>query len=119
MIRKKDDNKEKFKIKTSWDTVSGIRQINEQELEFTDEIDSFTHSGIRKAVLLVRYTTFMKRYLKLRQASATPDIIEEYQSMRRQYPRLVEYFKNEMTIINDKSLDEEEYKHLLDYCSAR
>jgi hypothetical protein len=56
----------------------------------------------------------MKRYLKLRQASGTPDIIDEYQTMRRQYPRLVEYFKNEKTILDDKSLNEEEYKHLLD-----
>ncbi|CAF4881330.1 unnamed protein product, partial [Rotaria socialis] len=75
---------------------------------------SFTHSGIRKSILLVRYTSFMKRYLKLRQASATPDVIDEYQSMRRKYPSLVEYFKKEMTAINDKSLDEEEYKHLTD-----
>jgi hypothetical protein len=77
-------------------------------------MNSFTHSGIRKAILLVRYTTFMKRYLKVRQASATPDIIEEYQTMRRQYPRLVEYFHNEMTVLDDKSLNDEEYKHLLD-----
>ncbi|CAF3950342.1 unnamed protein product, partial [Rotaria sp. Silwood2] len=111
---KKDENKEKFKINTSWDTISGIRQTNEQEFEFSNDIDSFTHSGIRKAILLVRYTSFMKRYLKLRQASATPDIIDEYQSMRRQYPRLVEYFHKEITIIDDKSLNEEEYKHLLD-----
>lgn len=112
---KKDENEqEKFKINTSWDTISGIRQINEQEFEFSNEIDSFTNSGIRKAILLVHFTTFMKRYLKLRQASGTPDIIDEYQTMRRQYPRLVEYFKKEMTILDDKSLDEEEYKHLLD-----
>lgn len=111
---KKGENKEKFKMSTSWDTVSGIRQTNEQELEFSDDIDSFTHPGIRKAILLVRFTSFMKRYLKLRQASATPDIIDEYQSMRRQYPCLVEYFKKEMDIIDDKTLNEEEYKHLLD-----
>jgi uncharacterized protein YegL len=111
---KKDENKEKFQINTSWDTVSGIRQTKEQELEFSNDTDSFTHSGIRKAILLVRYTTFMKRYLIVRQASATPDVIDEYQSMRRQYPRLVEYFKKEMTILDDKSLNDEEYKHLLD-----
>ncbi|CAF1260319.1 unnamed protein product [Rotaria magnacalcarata] len=111
---KKDEANENFKITTSWDTVSGIRQNNEKELEFSNDVDSFTHSGIRKSILLVRYTSFMKRYLKLRQASATPDVIDEYQSMRRQYPSLVEYFKKEMTVINDKSLDEEEYKHLLD-----
>ncbi|CAM4916314.1 unnamed protein product [Rotaria socialis] len=111
---KKDEVNENFKITTSWDTVSGIRQSNEKEFEFSNDVDSFTHSGIRKSILLVRYTSFMKRYLKLRQASATPDVIDEYQSMRRQYPSLVEYFKKEMTAINDKSLDEEEYKHLTD-----
>jgi hypothetical protein len=112
--KKKDDTEQKFQINTSWDTISGIRQTNEQELQFSNEINSFTHSGIRKAILLVRYTAFMKRYLILRQASATTDIIDEYQTMRRQYPRLVEYFKNEITIIDDKSLNDEEYKHLLD-----
>ncbi|CAF1014511.1 unnamed protein product [Adineta steineri] len=111
---KNNENESKFQINTSWDTVSGIRQINEQEFEFSNAMNSFTHLGIRKAILLVRYTTFMKRYLKLRQASSTPDIIDEYQTMRRQFPRLVEYFHNEMTAINDKSLNEEEYKHLLD-----
>ncbi|CAF0893142.1 unnamed protein product [Adineta ricciae] len=109
-----DDTTEKFKINTSWDTISGIRQTDEQEFEFSNTIGSFTHSGIQKAILLTRYTAFMKRYLKLRQASATPEIIDEYQSMRRQFPRLVEYFKNEMTVLNDESLNEEEFKHLLD-----
>jgi hypothetical protein len=112
--KNKDETEEKFQINTSWDTITGIRQINEQEFQFSNEINSFTHFGIRKAILLVRYTTFMKRYLKLRQASATPEIIDEYQTMRRQYPRLVEYFNNEMTVLDDKSLNDEEYKHLLD-----
>lgn len=112
--QQKDQPEEKFQIKTSWDTITGIRQVNEQEWQFSNEIDSFTHSGIRKGILLVRYTAFMKRYLKLRQASATPDIIDEYQTMRRQYPRLVEYFHKEMTILNDTSLNDEEYKHLLE-----
>lgn len=111
---KKDEVEEKFQMNTSWDTITGIRQNNQQELQFSNEINSFTHSGIRKAILLVRYTAFMKRYLKVRQASATPEIIDEYQAMRRQYPRLVEYFHNEMTALDDKSLNEEEYKHLLD-----
>ena len=110
----KDQPEEKFHIKTSWDTITGIRQVNEQEFQFSNDIDSYTHSGIRKGILLVRYTAFMKRYLKLRQAAATPDIIDEYQTMRRQYPRLVEYFHKEMTALDDRSLNEEEYKHLLD-----
>ena len=112
--RQKDSNERKLQINTSWDTITGIRQTNEQQFDIPDQVDTFTHLGIRKAILLVRYTTFMKRYLKLRQASATADIIDEYQNMRRQYPRLVEYFHNEMAAINDPSLNNEEYKHLLD-----
>ena len=110
----KDDPERKLRIKTSWDTIEGIRQNNEQELEFVNEIDSYTHTGIRKAILLVHYTTFMKRYLILRQASATPDIVDEYQTMRRLYPRLVEYFHREMTALKDPTPEQEEYKHLLD-----
>ena len=111
---KKDSNDEQLHLRTSWDTVEGIRQVNEQILTFDRQVDSYAHSGIRKGILLVRYTAFMKRYLKVRQASATTDIIDEYQSMRRQYPRLVEYFKREMTALNDTSLNAEEYKHLLE-----
>ncbi|UJR29673.1 hypothetical protein I4U23_017221 [Adineta vaga] len=111
---KKDQNDQSFRINTSWDTVEGITQSNEQDLQFSKEIDSFTHSGIRKAILLVRYTKFIKRYLKVRQASATPDIMSEYQTMRRQFPRLVEYFQQEILVLNDQSLYEEEYRHLLD-----
>lgn len=111
---KKDQNDQSFRTNTTWDTLEGITQNNEQDLQFSKEIDSFTHSGIRKAILLVRYTKFIKRYLKVRQASATPDIMDEYQAMRRQFPRLVEYFQREMIILNDRSLYEEEYQHLLD-----
>jgi Mg-chelatase subunit ChlD len=111
---KKDQNDQSFRINTSWDNLEGITQTNEQDLQFSKELDSFTHSGIRKAILLVRYTKFIKRYLKVRQASATPDIMDEYQTMRRQFPRLVEYFHKEMLILNDRSLYEEEYRHLLD-----
>ncbi|CAF1136957.1 unnamed protein product [Adineta steineri] len=111
---KKDQNDQLFRMHTSWDTLEGITQTNEQDLQFSKQIDSFTHSGIRKAILLVRYTKFIKRYLKVRQASATPDIMDEYQTMRRQFPRLVEYFQQEMLVLNDQSLYEEEYRHLLD-----
>jgi Mg-chelatase subunit ChlD len=111
---KKDQNDQSFRMNTSWDTLEGITQSNEQDLQFSKEIDSFTHSGIRKAILLVRYTKFIKRYLKVRQASSTPDIMGEYQTMRRQFSRLVEYFQQEMLVLNDRSLYEEEYRHLLD-----
>ena len=112
--KRTDDDERTIRMHTSWETVEGIRQTNEQEFQFADQLDSYTHSGIRKAILLMRYTAFMKRYLILRQASATPEIIDEYQSMRRQMPRLVEYFHREMTVLGDKSLEEEEYKHLLE-----
>ncbi len=110
----KNQEERKFKMQTSWDTISGVRQTNETELEFSPEIDSYTHAGIRKAILLVRYTSFIKRYLELRQAASTPATIDEYQSMRRQFSRLVGHFKTEMAILNDPSLDKEEYKHLLE-----
>jgi hypothetical protein len=112
--KKADDDERTIRMHTSWETVEGIRQTNEQEFQFSDQLDSYTHSGIRKAILLMRYTAFMKRYLILRQASATPEIIDEYQSMRRQMPRLVAYFHEEMAVLGDKSLEEEEYKHLLE-----
>ncbi|CAF4961383.1 unnamed protein product, partial [Rotaria magnacalcarata] len=110
----KDQNEQSFRINTSWETPQGVTQRKSEDLEFSKGIDSFTHSGIRKAILLVRYTKFIKRYLKVRQASATPDMLGEYQTMRRQFPRLVEHFQREMIILNDQSLYKEEYRHLLD-----
>ena len=110
----KDQNEQSFRINSSWDTPEGVTQRKSDDLEFSKGIDSFTHSGIRKAILLVRYTKFIKRYLRVRQASATPDMLGEYQIMRRQFPRLVEHFQREMTILDDRSLYDEEYRHLLD-----
>ena len=109
-----DSKKRTIRMHTSWETAEGIRQHDEQEFQFSDQVDTYTHFGIRKAILLMRYTAFMKRYLKLRQASATPEIVDEFQSMRRQFPRLVEYFHREMNTLGDKSLEQEEYKHLLE-----
>ena len=109
-----DQNEQTFRINTSWNTPQGVTQRKSEDLEFSSGIDSFTHSGIRKAILLVRYTKFIKRYLKVRQASITPDMLEEYQTKRRQFPRLVEHFQREMIILNDRSLYKEEYRHMLD-----
>ena len=110
----KDQNEQSFQINTSWETPQGVTHRKAEDLEFSKGIDSYTHSGIRKAILLVRYTKFVKRYLKVRQASATPDMLGEYQAMRRQFPLLVEHFQREMIILNDRSLYQEEYRHMLD-----
>ncbi|CAF1404162.1 unnamed protein product [Adineta ricciae] len=111
---KNSNTHEPLKMKTSWKTLQGSTESNEQEIQFSEQINSYTHAGIRKALLLVRYTKFVKRYLIVRRASATPDIMEEYQTMRRQFPRLVKYFQEEMILLNDRSLYEEEYRHLID-----
>ncbi|CAF0750751.1 unnamed protein product [Didymodactylos carnosus] len=114
--RNKTDKKttEPFKMIVSWDNTSGLRQTDEQTLQFIP--NNYGNSGIRKAILLVRYTEFIKKYLELRNSDATAsaNILEQYQEMRKKFPKIVEHFKQEMDLIGDPSLNDEEYKHLLD-----
>lgn len=108
------NNDRTIRIVTSWETIEGIRQKQIDELKFSSDIDSFMNVSIRKALLLMSYTRFLKRYLKLRQSSATALVIDEYQSMRRQFPSFVGYFNKEMKAIGDPTIENEEYKHLLE-----
>ena len=46
----------------------------------SDNVESqFESSGIRKAILLVHYTDFFKKYVDLRGADSTPELIATYQ----------------------------------------
>eukprot|EP00026_Physarum_polycephalum_P005171 Phypoly_transcript_05201.p1 GENE.Phypoly_transcript_05201~~Phypoly_transcript_05201.p1 ORF type:complete len:600 (+),score=119.37 Phypoly_transcript_05201:70-1869(+) len=117
-----DKPHEPFQMKVTWDDLSGVSHKDEQQLNFAEirspytttstgenaKLDSeFASSGIRKAVMLVRYTDFFKKYIDLRGADSSADKIEMFQNMRRLYPTVVRHFRSEMEILGDPSLQEE------------
>jgi len=120
-----DKPHEPFQMKVTWDDLSGVSHKDDQQLNFSEikspytttsttstgeaaKVESeFASSGVRKAILLVRYTDFFKKYVDLRGADSTPEKIEIFQSMRHLYPTVVRHFRSEMEILNDISLQEE------------
>jgi hypothetical protein len=78
-------------MKVTWDDLSGISHTAEQPLSFasfpspyttttstaspSQEVSVFESSGVRKAILLVQYTDFFKKYIDLRAANSTPEKI--------------------------------------------
>jgi hypothetical protein len=125
-----DKPHEPFQMKVTWDDLSGVSHKDEQQLNFSsitspytttstgaaesEKMESvFESSGIRKAVLLVRYTDFFKKYVTLRGANSSAENIATFQSMRHLYPAVVKYFRSEMEVLNDSSL-QEELTHLVE-----
>jgi hypothetical protein len=123
-----DKAHEPFQMKVTWDDLSGVAHKDEQQLNFatftspytttstggSDNVESqFESSGIRKAILLVHYTDFFKKYVDLRGADSTPELIATYQGMRHLYPTVVKHFVAEMGVLNDLSL-QEELTHLME-----
>jgi hypothetical protein len=96
---------EPFKMTVTWDDLSGIRNKDVQTLTFssTSTTSSTTSStitssattssatptpvaasyyentGVRKAILLVRYTDFFKKYLEMRLIEATKASMADFQ----------------------------------------
>lgn len=81
-----------------YENIQGITESDEQELEFKD---GFQDSGIRKAVLLIRYTDFVKDFMKRRSENkinpSDKDNIIEF----------IKYFESEKNALGDESLSEE------------
>eukprot|EP01130_Rhizamoeba_saxonica_P010724 TRINITY_DN441_c0_g1_i3.p1 TRINITY_DN441_c0_g1~~TRINITY_DN441_c0_g1_i3.p1 ORF type:complete len:526 (-),score=132.58 TRINITY_DN441_c0_g1_i3:189-1766(-) len=95
-------------IKFNWTTSSGIPNEKQTEVTFTQE-EGFQNDSIRKAIALVHYTDFMQDFIKSRSSGN----LEHYSEMRKKFPVLLEYFRNECLDVGDKTL-KLEYKHLLD-----
>jgi len=92
------DQDEKFTSIVKYENIQGIAESDEQELEFKD---GFQDSGIRKAVLLIRYTEFVKDYMKRRGEEKT-DLADKDKIIE-----FTKYFESEKTALADESLAEE------------
>jgi len=135
-----DKAHEAFQMKVTWDDMSGVGHSDEQSLNFgafnspyttaatstttstssssstpshVERGNEYESSGVRKAILLVRYTDFFKKYVDLRASDSTPEKVAIFQSMRHLYPVVVRHFCAEMEVLNDSSLHEE-LTHLAD-----
>uniref|UniRef100_A0A6A7FZT5 von Willebrand factor type A domain containing protein n=1 Tax=Hirondellea gigas TaxID=1518452 RepID=A0A6A7FZT5_9CRUS len=122
----KDGKPMKFRV--SWDDVNGV--VHEQTMETTfkeatkDEMKDegedesvYSVSGIRKAILLVRFTDFTLQYIKCRQMTSSVANLKKFEEVRKAYPKFVNYFKREMIVLKDPGLGTE-YSHLIDDATA-
>eukprot|EP01084_Bolivina_argentea_P048009 88493_1 len=78
--------------------------VKEEKLDvFNDEY--FDNLGIRKSLLLIRYVQLFKLWMKYQQKQADKTTVtDEYKNIFKQF---IEYFKNEMEIIGDITLEKE------------
>jgi len=67
----------------------------------------YQNSGVRKAILLVRYIDFFKKYLQIRAARSSDASLDLYLKMRQVYPAVVSYFRGEMEALEDPTLSQE------------
>jgi len=87
-------------MKVQYDDLQGILQVDKTKLEFgATGTDYFQDSGIRKAILLVRYVDLFHNYLATRQ-----DLTIDH---RKKFKEFLAYFLADKQVIGDDTLKEE------------
>ena len=77
----------------------------EENMNLQKDEEYFDNSGIRKALLLVRYVQLLKLWMNYQKKQSDKNTVtEEYKSIVRQF---IEYFQKEMEVIGDKTLEKE------------
>ncbi len=102
---KSGEKHEPFEMNVTWNDLGGIKKTDVQKLSFAPPSESssdqlyvlaflsyvfiyclcsephswYSNSAIRKAILLVRYTNFFKKYIEIRSAESTEDSLALYQ----------------------------------------
>jgi len=102
---------EPFQVSVLWYNMSGLKHSEETALVLPPK--GYQNNSIRKAVLLVDYTDFVKNYLQLRSSESNASTIGQFMEMRRLYPSFVTHFQSEKQVIGDDSLHKE-FTNLLD-----
>jgi len=107
---------------SKYETQKGIVRRDKRTFEkFPVEDDPFQDSEVRKAVLLVKYTDFVQRYLEVRNRllnegknNVTTTIGENYykdvvddKNYKEQLRSFILWFQKEMLMIKDQNLDDE------------
>jgi hypothetical protein len=92
---------EAFQLSITWDDINGLKQGETKDIQLQDGYQSL---AIRKAILLVHYTDFLKDYLTLRKAESNAVAIAQFQQMRKDYSNFVAHFRSEMAAIGDETL---------------
>jgi len=100
-LQKLKEGEENFTMRVKHEDVQGLEHINEQVLQFNNELNV----GIRKAILLIRYTDFVKEYLDYRKNRQTAVVAPiDYRAKFQQFGN---FFTLEKTQIGDDSLVQE------------
>ena len=77
----------------------------EENMNLQKDEEYFDNSGIRKALLLVRYVQLLKLWMGYQKKQSEKNTVtEEYKEIIRQF---IEYFKKEMEAIGDETLEKE------------
>jgi len=93
---------EKVEIETESQTQNGITKSNNQSIVIPG-VDQFQNPCISKAVLLHYYASFVRKYIDTR-TSSTPEGLQVYLELRKQYPVFASFYQKEMRVIGDQSL---------------
>jgi len=113
--------KDQITLWSKYDTIKGIVRRDKQSFaKFPIEEGDVQDSEVRKAVLLVKYTDFVQRYLEVRNLllnernSVTTTNGENYykdvvnnQDYKEQLRSFIKWFQTEMILVKDQSLEEE------------
>eukprot|EP01114_Cavostelium_apophysatum_P022625 TRINITY_DN824_c0_g1_i2.p1 TRINITY_DN824_c0_g1~~TRINITY_DN824_c0_g1_i2.p1 ORF type:complete len:516 (+),score=193.17 TRINITY_DN824_c0_g1_i2:1198-2745(+) len=104
-IDKKGDKPLKLSVKH--ENLQGIIESDVQEVTFK-EADFFQDNGIRKSVLLIRYTDFIKEYTAERkQRQSAKDKAAYDPKYKDRLTAFLKYFLSEKEIVQDDSLQQE------------
>jgi Ca-activated chloride channel family protein len=110
-----------IKLSASYEDRNGVAATNDADFNYLAPLDQAPNSGIRKAVLLVRYVRLIKAWIVAErqaaaaQAGAVYGSAWERQSLpltvsetyRAQFRAFAAYFKSEMAAIGDDTLAQE------------
>jgi len=94
-----------LKISIKHENLQGLVESDLQQFEFKEE-NFYADSGIRKAILLVRYTDLMQEYFSFctsRKAKAVINAVDFCQKLME----CAQLVSSEMSILGDDSLQEE------------
>lgn len=106
---KNDESKEDYRIVVSveFEDIKGTKHVVEKEIDGkkVDTKEYYPSSGVRKALLLSRYVSFVEGILNKKIEAAKIENLKEINE------RFILYFEEEMKVLKDNTLDEE-YKNL-------
>jgi Ca-activated chloride channel family protein len=106
-------------LRASYDDTNNQSHQSEEKISFGDmHADAYDNLGIRKGVVLARYGELMKNWLVSEGGQESESVREQWErtsrplhvsaSTQASFTRFSEYFRTEASVINDKTLEQEQ-----------